>query len=167
MEPAKITSKSKLPESSVRLSFFSIIFIGRERPRDPGCVGGTDLFPFTLSGSPEFTSFKSCSKLLRQSWRQDCPNLDLRLFVSNVTKIQYEISLTSQGSHWRCENANSREYLESLTQQTREMLRMVACSPSVQMTDTGTEGDSDLDHPKPRLNKWSKVQDDEIETNNK
>ena len=45
------------------------------------------------------------------------------------------------------------------------MLRMVASSPSVQMTDTGTEGDSDLDQPKPtRLSKWNKVLDDEIET---
>ena len=70
----------------------------------------------------------------------------------------------------RYENGNSREYLESLLQQTGEMLRMVGHSPSVQMTDTGggTEEDSDLDRPQPRLNKWNKVlEDDEIEANNK
>ena len=67
----------------------------------------------------------------------------------------------------RYENANSREYLESLVQQTREMLRKVGHSPSVQMTDTGaTSGDSDLDQPQSsRRNKWNKVQEEEIETN--
>ena len=54
-----------------------------------------------------------------------------------------------------------------MIQQTREMLRMVGHSPSVEMTDTGTEADSDLDQPQPRLNKWNKAEDDEIETNNK
>ena len=64
----------------------------------------------------------------------------------------------------RYENGNSREYLESLIQQTQEMLKLVAHSPSVQMTDTGTEADSDLDQPQPqpRLNKWNRVEDDEI-----
>ena len=60
----------------------------------------------------------------------------------------------------RYENGNSREYLESLIEQTQQMLKTLSHSPSVQMTDTGTEG-SDLD--KPRLTKWNKVQDDEIE----
>ena len=45
---------------------------------------------------------------------------------------------------------------------------MVDHSPSVEMTDTGTEADSDLDQPQhPRLNIWNKVEDDEIETKNK
>ena len=62
----------------------------------------------------------------------------------------------------RYENGNSREYLETLIQQTQQMLRVVSHAPSVQMTDTE---DSDLDRP--RRSHWDKLLDHQLDIKEK
>ena len=76
---------------------------------------------------------------------------------NSVKGIELSEELNIISEPVRYENGNSREYLESLVQQTREMLKIVSHAPSVQMTDTEN---SDLDQPKRA--KWTKLNDNEL-----